>query len=108
MIDPPRGEAIEAVALCQQAGIQVKMITGDHALTAATIAGQLGIEGKEDKGKLKAYTGLELQGFSDDELKQIANEVSVFARVSPDQKTPFGQSSAVQRIRGGNDRRRCQ
>jgi len=86
MIDPPRGEAIEAVALCKQAGIQVKMITGDHALTAATIAGQLGIEGKEDKGKLKAYTGLELQGFSDDELKQIANEVSVFARVSPDQK----------------------
>lgn len=86
MIDPPRAEAIEAVALCQQAGIQVKMITGDHALTAATIAGQLGIEGKREDGKLKALTGMALQEFSDEELQQVAEEVSVFARVSPDQK----------------------
>ncbi|MDN3686353.1 cation-transporting P-type ATPase [Cyclobacterium jeungdonense] len=86
MIDPPRKEAIDAVALCQQAGIQVKMITGDHALTAATIADQLGIRGKTENGKLLALTGLELQKVSDEELKRIADEFSVFARVSPDQK----------------------
>lgn len=86
MIDPPRKEAMDAVALCQQAGIQVKMITGDHAFTAITIAAQLGISGKTENGKLKALTGLELQKLSDDELKGVAEEVSVFARVSPDQK----------------------
>jgi len=86
MIDPPRKEAIEAVELCQQAGIQVKMITGDHALTAATIATELGIEGKRENGALKALTGLELQKLSDAELHEVAEEVSVFARVSPDQK----------------------
>ncbi len=86
MIDPPRREAIDAVALCQRAGIHVKMITGDHALTATTIAAQLGINGKTVNGKLKALTGLELQKLSDDELLAVAEEVSVFARVSPDQK----------------------
>ncbi len=86
MIDPPRSEAIKAVGLCQKAGIHVKMITGDHALTAATIASQLGIKGKAENGKLKSFTGVELQKFSDEELPDIAEEVSVFARVSPDQK----------------------
>jgi cation-transporting P-type ATPase F len=86
MIDPPREEAIKAVGLCQQAGIQVKMITSDHALTAATISNQLGIKGKIENGKLKALTGLNLQKLSDDELIEVAEEVSVFARVSPDQK----------------------
>ncbi|MGB0525698.1 MAG: cation-transporting P-type ATPase [Flammeovirgaceae bacterium] len=86
MIDPPRNEAIEAIALCQQAGIHIKMVTGDHALTAATIAKQLGINGKMENGKLKTLTGIELQKLSDDELLEIANEVSVFARVSPFQK----------------------
>lgn len=86
MIDPPRKEAVEAVKLCQQAGIAVKMVTGDHALTASTIAKQLGIEGKIENGKLKAITGLELQKVSDETLQELAEEVSVFARVSPDQK----------------------
>jgi Ca2+-transporting ATPase len=86
MIDPPRAEAIEAIAQCRQAGIHVKMITGDHALTAATIADKLGITGIKENGKLKALTGLELQKLSDDVLKQVSDEVSVFARVSPDQK----------------------
>lgn len=86
MIDPPREEAIEAVALCQKAGIQVKMITGDHALTAATIADQLGIRGSNENGKPKAITGIELKKLSDDELLKVAEEISVFARVSPDQK----------------------
>lgn len=86
MIDPPRKEAIDAVALCQQAGIRVKMITGDHALTAATIAAQLGIYGKTSNGKLQSLTGVELQKLPEDQLQQIANTVAVFARVSPDQK----------------------
>ncbi|ELR71950.1 Cation-transporting ATPase [Fulvivirga imtechensis AK7] len=86
MIDPPREEAIKAVALCQEAGIKVKMITGDHALTAATIAAQLGIKGKTENDKLTAITGLELQKLSDAALQEVAEEVSVFARVSPDQK----------------------
>jgi Ca2+-transporting ATPase len=86
MIDPPRNEARVAVNLCQQAGIQVKMITGDHALTAATIASQLGIKGRMENGLLTSMTGLELQKISDEELKTISEEVAVFARVSPDQK----------------------
>ncbi|MEG9326313.1 cation-transporting P-type ATPase [Salinimicrobium catena] len=86
MIDPPRKEAINAVKLCQQAGIGVKMITGDHALTAATIAAQLGLRGKTENGRLKSLTGVELQKISDEELPGVAEEVSVFARVSPDQK----------------------
>lgn len=86
MIDPPRKEAMEAISLCKQAGIQVKMITGDHALTAATIANKLGITGINENGILKTLTGLDLQKLSDDELKQAALDVSVFARVSPDQK----------------------
>ncbi|MFO7745016.1 MAG: HAD-IC family P-type ATPase, partial [Psychroflexus sp.] len=86
MIDPPREEAIKAVALCQQAGIDVKMITGDHVITAATIATQLGIKGKIENEKLKALTGQELQKLTEDELQIAAVEISVFARVSPDQK----------------------
>lgn len=86
MIDPPRKEAMEAVSLCQKAGIQVKMITGDHALTASSIAAQIGLTGKIEDGKLKTITGKELQKLSDNEIMQIAQEVSVFARVTPDQK----------------------
>jgi cation-transporting ATPase F len=86
MIDPPREEAKKAVALCQQAGIDVKMITGDHALTASSIAGQIGLKGKMVDGKLATYTGQELQQFNDAELEEIAESTSVFARVAPDQK----------------------
>jgi len=86
MIDPPREEAIEAVKLCQLAGMDVKMITGDHALTASSIAGQIGLKGKMENGKLATYTGRKLQDFSDEEMKNVAAEIAVFARVSPDQK----------------------
>ncbi|WP_114782496.1 cation-transporting P-type ATPase [Botryobacter ruber] len=86
MIDPPRQEAVEAVKLCQLAGIDVKMITGDHAVTAAAIASQIGLKGREEKGKLLAITGRELQQIEDKELEEIAENTSVFARVSPDQK----------------------
>ncbi len=87
MIDPPRQEAIAAVNTCQAAGIRVKMITGDHAGTASAIAGQLGMQGiHNDHGRLKALTGAELEKINDEELPSTADDVSVFARVTPEQK----------------------
>ncbi|HEY0255969.1 MAG TPA: HAD-IC family P-type ATPase, partial [Candidatus Methylacidiphilales bacterium] len=87
MIDPPRQEAIKAVGNCQDAGIRVKMITGDHAGTASAIAGQLGMRGiHTTEGRLKALTGSELATVSDEELPSMADDVSVFARVTPEQK----------------------
>ncbi|WP_345224974.1 cation-transporting P-type ATPase [Hymenobacter koreensis] len=86
MIDPPRREAVEAVKLCQQAGIEVKMITGDHAITAAAIATQIGLKGRHQHGKLVAVTGKQLQQMPEPELQDVAERVSVFARVSPEQK----------------------
>ena len=82
MIDPPREEAIEAVKKCKTAGIRAVMITGDHAQTAKAIARQLGIGVGEDK----ALTGEELQGMSDEELYEVVDKVSVYARVAPEQK----------------------
>ncbi|MDX5420421.1 MAG: cation-transporting P-type ATPase [Hymenobacteraceae bacterium] len=86
MIDPPREEAVEAVKLCQMAGIEVKMITGDHAVTASSIASQIGLRGQSNNGKLVAMTGKELQQIEDKDLEDVAENISVFARVSPDQK----------------------
>ena len=83
MIDPPREEAIAAVAKCQAAGIRVKMITGDHAVTAQAIAGQIGIAGAD---AAPAITGRELALLSDEELPAIADRTAVFARVVPEQK----------------------
>ena len=79
MIDPPREEAKEAVALCQKAGIRPIMITGDHVITASAIARQLGIlkEGEE------AITGAALQGLSDEAFDSVLEKISVYARVSP-------------------------
>ncbi len=81
MIDPPREEAIEAVARCKRAGIRVVMITGDHAATAAAIAAQLGIA-KDGR----VLTGEEISRMSDDELREVVDSVSVYARVSPEHK----------------------
>ncbi|MDI3324220.1 cation-transporting P-type ATPase [Pontibacterium granulatum] len=81
IIDPPRQEAIEAVAQCHEAGINVKMITGDHAETAAAIASQMGITSSHD-----ALTGSELEQMSDDELQQAVQTYDVFARASPEHK----------------------
>jgi Ca2+-transporting ATPase len=87
MIDPPRAEAIDAVRACQHAGIQVKMITGDHALTAAAIARQIGIHGaSRQDGTPNVITGKEMAALSDSELIETAEKISVFARVSPEQK----------------------
>jgi cation-transporting P-type ATPase F len=87
MIDPPRPEARRAVAACQRAGIKVKMITGDHAVTAAAIARDLGLDGARGAdGALRALSGPELAKLSEAELAQAADEVAVFARVAPEQK----------------------
>lgn len=83
MIDPPREEAIAAVAKCQQAGIRVKMITGDHAVTAQAIAKQIGITGADT---VPAISGRELSQISDADLPEIADRTAVFARVAPEQK----------------------
>ncbi|MFW7381549.1 MAG: cation-translocating P-type ATPase [Oligoflexus sp.] len=86
MIDPPRQEAKLAVQICQDAGIRVKMITGDHALTAQMIAMQLGIEGRQEKQKLTTMTGRDLEAMQEEELQNQVQDVAVFARVSPEQK----------------------
>ena len=88
MIDPPRPEAIEAVRICQEAGIRVKMITSDHAITAAAIAARLGIDGagQATETAVVAMTGRELETIADDALPRVADENAVFARVAPEQK----------------------
>jgi len=83
MLDPPRPEAVEAVRACRQAGIAVKMITGDHPRTAAAVAAQLGLAGEE---ACAALTGKELAAVSDADLVRVADATAVFARVSPEQK----------------------
>jgi cation-transporting ATPase F len=83
MIDPPRPEAIRAVASCRAAGIRVKMITGDHLGTAVAIAGQIGLE---DAGPVRALDGRALAAVRDAELPEAAESTAVFARVAPEQK----------------------
>jgi cation-transporting ATPase F len=83
MIDPPRPEVVAAVRASQAAGIVVKMITGDHALTAAAIGRQIGLCGG-DCGEV--LTGAELSRLTDAELIEKAQQVNVFARVAPEQK----------------------
>ncbi|MCA8997603.1 MAG: cation-transporting P-type ATPase [Planctomycetaceae bacterium] len=87
MIDPPRSEAIAAVRACQRAGIQVKMITGDHAGTAGAIAREIGLDGLgESIDKPLVLTGKQLASMSDGELQEAATRSAVFARVAPEQK----------------------
>ena len=82
MIDPPRPEARDAVAVCRRAGIKVVMITGDHVVTASAIAKDLGILQDGDR----AITGAELDAMNDDELDAVVADISVYARVSPENK----------------------
>ena len=82
MIDPPRPEAKDAVAVCRRAGIKPVMITGDHVVTASAIAKELGILEEGDK----AITGAELDAMSDEELDAVVADISVYARVSPENK----------------------
>jgi cation-transporting ATPase F len=87
MIDPPRPEAIAAVRTCQRAGIRVKMITGDHPLNAAVTARKLGLNSQaHPNGDLVVLSGDELSALSDEELIDVADRASVFARVTPEEK----------------------
>lgn len=82
MIDPPRSEAKDAVHVCLKAGIKPIMITGDHIVTASAIAKELGIMQENDV----AITGSELSSMSDEELQERIEHISVYARVSPEDK----------------------
>ena len=84
MLDPPRATATAAVKTCRTAGLQVKMITGDHAATAESIARQIGILDDGDAGVV--LTGADLELIDDDRLAEAVERASVFARVSPAQK----------------------
>jgi P-type Ca2+ transporter type 2C len=79
IVDPPRKEARDAIARCKEAGIRARMITGDHATTAAAIAAQLGIEGR-------ALSGVEFAALTDEELDAQVGEIGVVARVAPEDK----------------------
>jgi magnesium-transporting ATPase (P-type) len=87
IIDPPRPEAIEAIEICHQAGIRVKMITGDHAGTAKAIGREMGI-GDGDH----AVTGAELEDASEDDLRRLVRENDIFARTSPEHKLRLVQA----------------
>ena len=87
MMDPPRPEAIAAVNACQRAGIQVKMITGDHIATAAAIAHQIGLKGAAGGASDSfAINGQTLSQMADHELLDVTQWAVVYARVSPEQK----------------------
>lgn len=81
MIDPPRSEAVDAVVACQAAGIRVKMITGDHAKTAAAIGKQIGLQNFS-----KVLTGNDLDALEDAGLSRAALDCDIFARTSPEHK----------------------
>src|SRR5207244_1962853 len=79
IVDPPRPEAKASIAKARSAGIEVRMITGDHAVTAASIAGQLGIPGR-------AMSGADFAALSDEEALRQIGEIGVIARVTPEHK----------------------
>ncbi len=87
IIDPPRAEAVAAVAECHSAGIRVKMITGDHVDTARAIGAELGI----GRGK-SSLTGAEIEIMDDERLREVVGEVDVFARASPEHKLRLVQA----------------
>ena len=82
IIDPPRPEAVKAIAEAHRAGIRTVMITGDHPVTAARIAADLGIT----EGASQALTGREIESMDDEELNRAVRDVDVYARVSPEHK----------------------
>jgi Ca2+-transporting ATPase len=89
IVDPPRAEAKAAIAECHSAGIKVRMITGDHAVTAAAIGSELGIDGD-------ALTGAEFAALSDEELAARLPDIAVVARVAPEDKVRLVRSLQAQ------------
>lgn len=87
IIDPPRPEAIKAIQACHQAGICVKMVTGDHAGTAAAIGREMGIGDGE-----RVVTGAELEAASDEDLRRLVRDTDIFARTSPEHKLRLVQA----------------
>ncbi len=102
MLDPPRKEAIEAVSRCHSAGIRVKMITGDHVLTAKAIGEQIHLSNHPHQGggskDLEALSGSELEHMDDAALEECVHRIGVFARVTPEQKLRL-----VKAIQAGGD-----
>jgi Ca2+-transporting ATPase len=88
MMDPPRPEVLAAVANCREAGIRPIMITGDHRVTAESVARHLKIQGPNDR----VLTGEDLESMSPEDLAPLVSNVSVYARVSPDQKVKILQA----------------
>jgi Ca2+-transporting ATPase len=86
MMDPPRESTYEAVERCRRAGIEVKMITGDHALTAEAIARQINMFDPPEDGRQVVVQGAEMAEMTDAHLTEVANNAYVFARVTPEQK----------------------
>jgi len=86
MLDPPRPEVKDALAGCLSAGIDIVMITGDNAVTAKAVGAEIGLE------STRVVTGPELEEMDDDELKEIVEEVDIFARTSPEHKTRILQT----------------
>lgn len=89
IIDPPRPEAREAISICNAAGIQVKMITGDHRVTAAAIARELGLSGETHEGR-------ELDGLNRGEVAALVEKSAVFARVAPEHKMRIVEALQVE------------
>jgi Ca2+-transporting ATPase len=86
MMDPPRPSSADAVQTCRRAGIGVKMITGDHALTAEAIAHKIGMMDNAGTESPSVITGTEIAGLDDEGLVEAAESTTVFARVTPEQK----------------------
>jgi len=87
LADPPRPEVRESIATCQRAGVRIVMITGDHPLTAMAIARQVGLDGNHD-----VVIGSELDTLSDDELKEMVQRTSTYARTTPEHKLRIVQA----------------
>ncbi len=91
MIDPPRNEVKDAIAICRKAGIRVVMITGDHKLTATAVAKELNLLG-EGSTEGKVLTGTELEKMSDQQLFDVVENVVIYARVAPEHKMRIVQA----------------
>jgi magnesium-transporting ATPase (P-type) len=92
MVDPPREEALEAVRVCQRAGVVVKMVTGDHPATARAIGALFGLLDSEGDGA-QVVSGRQIESASDRELAALADQTNVFARVAPEHKLRLVQGA---------------